>query len=548
MKTRILFIAGIIISGAILSGFIASTDRLFSIAKNLELFSAMFRILNEQYVDELNPNQVAKKGMDKMLDELDPYTNFFSEDMIEDIRTMRTGQYAGIGITTRRFNNRTRITEISEGSPAARTSLRPGDEILSIDGIALKALNQEEAEKLMKGQAGNSVRLQIRKSGAAGAEELVIRREKIQIKTVSYTGLVNKQTGYISLDEFGAESASEVKAAVLNLKEKGAVSLILDLRGNPGGLLDQAVNICSLFIPKGSLVVTNRGKTQESTIEYHTRSAPMEPDIPVVILIDRNSASASEIVAGTLQDYDRAIVIGERSFGKGLVQTRRSLSFNSFSMITTAKYYTPSGRCIQALDYKNRKQDGSAGKTADSLKKVFYTKNGRKVYDGGGIDPDVPVSRIFYPEVISFLEDEGFVLDFVSGYLMKHSPAPNPESFELSATAVEEFIAGAGKKNISVNSELEVALTSLEAPAKEMSGINGLPLSVSELQTGIQKFRIRQLRDQKEELRKILTRATAAGYYFKKGGIQATFKYDSELKSALEVLENSEKMKRILGK
>ena len=508
----------------------------------------MFRVLNEQYVDELNPNQVVKTGMDKMLDELDPYTNFFSEDMVEDIRTMRTGQYAGIGITSRRFNNQTRITEISEGSPAARTSLRPGDEILGIDGIALKTLNQEEAEKLMKGQAGNSVRLQIRKSGSAGIEELVIKREKLQLKTVSYVGMVNPQTGYISLDEFGAESASEVKAAVLSLKEKGAGALILDLRGNPGGLLDQAVNICSLFIPKGSLVVTNRGKTEESTLEYHTRSAPMEPEIPVVVLIDRNSASASEIVAGTLQDYDRAVVIGERSYGKGLVQTRRPLSFNSFSMITTAKYYTPSGRCIQALDYKNRKKDGSAGVTADSLKKIFYTKNGRKVFDGGGIDPDIPVSRVYYPEVISFLEDDGYLLDYVSGYLMKNTPPSNPEMFELNGTAVEEFISGAAKKKILINSELENTLNTLEAPTMEKPGINGLNQSVTELRAGIQKFRIRQLRDQKDELKKILTRATGTGFYFKKGGIQATFKYDSELKAALEVLGNHEKMNRILAK
>jgi len=548
LKNRKLFIAGILITGALFTGFIAVNDRLFSIAKNLEIFSEMFRVLNEQYVDELNPNQVVKTGMDKMLDELDPYTNFFSEDMVEDIRTMRTGQYAGIGITTRRFNTRTRITEISEGSPAARTSLRPGDEILGIDGIALKTLNPEEAEKLMKGQAGNSVRLQIRKYGSATTEEIVIKREKLQLKTVSFVGMVNPKTGYLSLDEFGAESASEVKAALLSLKEKGALSLILDLRGNPGGLLDQAVNICSLFIPKGSLVVTNRGKTEESILEYHTRSAPMEPEIPVVVLIDRNSASASEIVAGTLQDYDRAVVIGERSYGKGLVQTRRPLSFNSFSMITTAKYYTPSGRCIQALDYKNRKQDGSAGVTADSLKKIFYTKNGRKVFDGGGIDPDISVSRVYYPEVISFLEDDGYFLDYVSGYLMKNTPAPNPEMFELSSNAVEDYITGAGKKKILLNSELENALHFLEEPSKEKQAINGLDQSASELQTGIQKFRIRQLKDQKDELRKILTRAIATGYYFKKGGIQASFKYDSELKTALEIMGNTEKMNRILAK
>lgn len=521
---------------------------MFSIAKNLEIFSEMFRVLNEQYVDELNPNQVARKGMDKMLDELDPYTNYFSEDMVEDIRTMRTGQYAGIGITTRRFGKITRITEISEGSPAARSSLRVGDEITGIDKIPLQTITQEEAEKLMKGQAGNTVHLQIRKSGSAKLEELIIKREKIQLKTVSYAGMINQQTGYLSLDEFGAESASEVKAAVLSLKEQGAVALIIDLRGNPGGLLDQAVNICSLFIPKGSLVVTNRGKTQESVLEYHTRSSPMEPDMPVAVLIDRNSASASEIVAGTFQDYDRAVVIGERSYGKGLVQTRRPLSFNSFSMITTAKYYTPSGRCIQAIDYTNRNQDGSAGVRADSLKKIFYTVNKRKVFDGGGIDPDLVINRTFYPEIISFLEDEGILLDFVSDYMQRNSSIPEPDKFELSNVTVDEFIAGVAKKKILIKSELEDAVGSVEAPLREISGISGLQQPATDLQAGIQKFRIRQLKEQKEELRKILIKGTAAGYQFKKGGIRASFKYDNEVKTAIEVLSDTEKINRILGK
>jgi len=422
----------VFIAGVSLTGFVTNRDRLFSIAKNLEIFSEMFKILNQEYVDELNPNEIAGKGMDRMLDDLDPYTNFFSEDMVEDIRTMRTGQYAGIGMMTRRIHNAVRVTEVIEGSPAARAGIMVGDHILKLDGIDLQATTQEEIEKLIRGQAGASLKLQIQKAIGGSVTEQEIKREKIAIKTVSYWGMLDSEMGYLSLDEFSAESASEVRAAVLGLKEKGAKYLVFDLRGNPGGLLDQAVSICGLFLPKGSLVVSNRGKVPENNIQYHTRTSPLEPDIPLAILIDRNSASASEIVAGTLQDYDRAVVVGEKSFGKGLVQTRRPLSFNSFSMITTARYYTPSGRCIQALNYSKQGKNSSPGPTPDSLKKIFYTKNGRKVMDGGGIDPDVNIKRTVHTEVLTVLEDEGHFLDYGTEYQSAHKSISAPANFSIS--------------------------------------------------------------------------------------------------------------------
>jgi carboxyl-terminal processing protease len=531
----------------LLAAFLPNNDRLFSIAKNLEIFAELFKIINEQYVEELNPNELIKKGMDPMLDGLDPYTNYFSEDMVEDIRTSRTGQYAGIGASTKRFQNRTKVTEIVEGSPAARSGLKAGDEILRIDGIELIKITQEEAEKLVRGQAGNSVRLQVLKAGSITPIEIDIKREKIQLKTVSHFGMADPETGYIALDEFGAESSNEVKAALLQLKEKGARFLILDLRGNPGGLLDQAVSICGLFIPKGSLVVVNKGKTPESNIQYHTRSNPMEPEMPIAVLIDRGSASASEIVSGTLQDYDRAVVLGERSYGKGLVQTRRPLSFNSFSMITTAKYYTPSGRCIQALDYSNRRKDGSVGSIPDSLKKTFFTKNGRKVYDGGGVDPDIVINRSIYPELISVLEEEGHILDYGTEYQLKHNTIAEPPSFELSESVMDDFYSWIGKRTIKIEADLEKSVETFQAVAVA-EGAPAILESVKDIETGLKRFRRKQLLEQKHELKKLLTKEIVSRYYFKKGAREASFKYDPELKTALDMVKNEAGMSQILAK
>lgn len=531
----------------VFTGFISNQDRIFSIAKNLEIFSEMFKVINHEYVDELNPNELAGKGMEKMLDDLDPYTNFFSEDMVEDIRTMRTGQYAGIGMVTRRFNNSIRVIEVTEGSPAAKAGIRSGDFILKLDGIELTTKSQEEIEKLVRGQAGVSLKLLIKKADGSEPGEQEIKREKITIKTVSYWGMIDSETGYLSLDEFGSESAGEVRAAVLALKEKGSKYLIVDLRGNPGGLLDQAVSICGLFLPKGSLVVSNKGKVPENNIQYHTRVSPLEPDIPVAILIDRNSASASEIVAGTLQDYDRAIVVGERSFGKGLVQTRRPLSFNSFSMITTARYYTPSGRCIQALNYSKQASSTPKGPTPDSLKKVFYTKNGRKVLDGGGIDPDINITRTFHPEILSVLEDEGHLLDYGSDYQLTHQSISSPADFSIPDKEIDAFFTWISKRQVQAEGNLEKELQHFQVMATEQHASTPVMASINDLSQGIRRFRRNQLTEQRQELRKLLTKEIVSRYFYAKGAKEAGFKYDHELNTATETLKNQEKMSTILG-
>ena len=531
-----------------LTSFVINQDRLFSIARNLEIFSDMFKILHAEYVDDLNPNQVAGKGIEQMLDDLDPYTNFFSEDVVEDIRTMRTGQYAGIGLTTKHFQNTVRVTEVIEGSPAARAGIMPGDDILKLDGVELGKISQEEIEKLIRGQAGAALKLLIQKADRTGTIEKEIKRERITIKTVSFWGMIDAETGYLTLDEFSAESASEVRTALIGLKEKGAKYLVFDLRGNPGGLLDQAVSICGLFLPKGSLVVSNKGKVPENNIQYHTRVNPIEPDIPLAILIDRNSASASEIVSGTLQDYDRAVVIGERSFGKGLVQTRRPLSFNSFSMITTARYYTPSGRCIQALDYSDKGKKNQAQVKPDSLKKVFFTKNGRKVFDSGGIDPDVQVNRKFNPEIFNLLEEGGHFLDFGTEYRLGNPTIKQPLLFELTDAELERFYSWIGKRSVKVENDLEKSLNRFQQANTATSSSQSIQTSLKDLENGIKRFRRNQLLEQRQELRKRLAREIVSRYFFTKGAREATFKYDQELMTATEILKNSTKMDALLAK
>jgi len=532
----------------ILVAFTPVKDRIFSIAQQLEIFSELFKVVNQEYVDELNPNEVIRKGMDSMLDQLDPYTNYYSEDMVEDIRTQRTGQYAGIGVTTKRFNQKVKIIEVIENSPAAKMGLTPGDEIIKIDGVELSNLGQEETDKLMRGQAGNLVKLVIQKFNQPTNTTLELKREKIQLKTVSYSGMIDSITGYILLDEFGGESASEIRSALLQLKEKGAKQLVLDLRGNPGGLLDQAVSICSLFLPKGSLVVINKGKNPESNLQYQTRTAPMEPDMPLAILIDRSSASASEIVAGTMQDYDRGIVIGERSYGKGLVQTRRALSFNSFTMVTTAKYYTPSGRCIQALDYSNRRADGSVDIIPDSLKKTFQTKNGRKVFDGGGIDPDIKINRDVLPEIIRNLQEKGQFLDYAIS-AQKDLKIKEAKEFSINDQQVDQFISWIySKGGVEFNSDLEKRLQQMEKLSQIQQVQPAYSASIADLKSGLKRFRQRQLKDQREELKKLLSKEITLIPFYKKGSIEASFKYDQELKTALEILKNDDRMNQILAR
>jgi len=545
MKKKIVGICVIAVAVISLS-FTPPAERYFEIAKNLEIFASVFKEVNNLYVDEINPNKTIRIGIDAMLGSLDPYTNFISEDQVEDFRTQNTGQYGGIGAVTRTMGNRTVVTMVYEEYPAFKNGLKIGDEVLKMDGVDLSKLTLEEANHLMRGQVGTPVKLTVKRMGQKDPINIEFKREKIKISNVPYFGMIAPDIGYVQLTEFTVDAGKEVKNAVVALKEKGAKHIILDLRGNPGGLLHEAVNICNIFIPKGKKVVDTKGKVTENNITYETLNNPVDLEIPIVVIINRGSASASEIVAGTLQDYDRALVLGERSYGKGLVQIPRPLSYNSQVKITTAKYYTPTGRCIQVLDYSHRREDGSAGSIPDSLKKEFSTTRGRKVFDGGGIDPDVKIESDEPAMVTQVLFREGLLFDFATQYAYAHATIPEAKSFSLTDQEYQEFVTWSKTKAVTYESSLETELNNLVALAKRERSYDDLKPQLDLIKARIADGRKNDLINFKDQIKPFLEEEIVSRYYFEKGTVEVRFKNDNEVKKAMEVLHNQSEYKKIL--
>lgn len=522
-------------------------ERYFEIAKNLDIFATLFKEVNALYVDEVNPNKLVRTGIDAMLNSLDPYTNYIPEDEVEDFRTVNTGQYGGIGAITREINQRTIVTMIMEGYGAQKGGLRIGDEIIKIDDLDLSKMSREESGHLMKGQVGTPVSLTVKRFGVAQPVRLEFKREKIKVNNVPYSGMVASDVGYIQLTDFTPDAAKEVRMALVALKEQGAKGLVLDLRGNPGGLLIEAVNIANLFIPKGKLVVSTRGKIPENNLNYETLNAPVDTEIPVTVLINRGSASASEIVAGTLQDYDRGVVIGEKSYGKGLVQVSRPLSYNSQLKVTTAKYYTPTGRCIQVLDYAHRRDDGSVGSIPDSLKRSFSTSNGRTVYDGGGIDPDVKVASNEPHMLTQILFEKGFIFDYVTQYVSKHPEPVTPRTFALSDEDYQQFVAWMKDKNYTYKSYLEYELQQFVAEARKEKYYGDLKGQLDHIQQRIAESKKNELMLYKDEIKLLLEEDIVSRYHLEKGSVEASFKYDDEVKQAIDVLHNRDQYRKLLN-
>ncbi len=539
MKIRKRYWILLMAAGLTIFAFTPPADRYFEIAKNMEIFASLFRATNDLYVDEVSPNKLMHDGIDAMLNSLDPYTNYFSEDQVEDFRIINTGEYGGIGALTRTFNKRTVISMVYENYPAYKNGLRVGDEVIRINDIELAKLTVEEAGQLMKGQANTPVRLTVRRIGTDNLIDLEFRREKIKISSVPYAGMLGNDIGMIRLAEFTTDASKEVKSALVTLKEKGARYVILDLRGNPGGLLNEAVGICNLFLPKGKKVVDMKGKIEEFNQTFETKLAPLDPDIPVAVLISRSSASASEIVAGTLQDYDRAVIIGEKSFGKGLVQESKPLPYNAMIKYTKAKYYTASGRCIQVLDYSHRRADGSAGPVPDSLKKAFKTKNGRTVFDGGGIDPDIQVEARDVASIATALFVNGFIFDFASQYAYRHKTITEPKLFSLTDAEYAEFVHWMKDKRLNYASELDTQLQELEEMAKKEKYLNDLKPTLEMLRQRVRDNRKQDLMLFKDQIKKLLEEEIAARYYLERGMVEVGFRYDDEIKKATEILQNT---------
>lgn len=546
MKKKVV-IFSILLAAIVAVAATEPAERYFEIAKNLDIFATLFKEVNALYVDEVNPNTLVRTGIDAMLQSLDPYTNYIPEDEVEDFRTMNTGQYGGIGAVTREIGDRTVVTMIMDGYGAQRGGLKVGDEVLKIDNHDLSTLSREESSQLMKGQIGTEVTLTIKRLGVEKPIALTFRREKVKVNNVPYFGMVGDDIAYIHLSDFTPDAGKEVKNALVALKEKGAKGVILDLRGNPGGLLIEAVNITNLFIPKGKLVVSTRGKIPENNLSYETLNNPVDTDIPITVLINRGSASASEIVAGTLQDYDRGVILGEKSYGKGLVQVSRPLSYNSQLKVTTAKYYTPTGRCIQVLDYAHRRDDGSVGSIPDSLKRAFKTTNGRIVYDGGGIDPDVKTNPVEAHTLTQVLFEKGFIFDYANEYVFHHPEPVDPRTWSLSDQDYQHFVNWMKDRDYSYTSYLEFGLQHLTEEAKKERYYADLKSELMHISGRIAESKKNELALYKNEIKMLLEEDIVAHFHLERGSIETGFKYDDDVKKAIEVLHNQPQYRRILN-
>ncbi len=540
---------GILIVVAAIVGvsFSAPAEKYFDIAKSLDIFATLFKEVNAYYVDEINPKDLVNKGIDGMLQSLDPYTDYIAEENLEDFSIQTTGQYAGIGALIGVINNKTVITNPYDGYPANKAGLKVGDQIISVNGTPIEGKSTSEVSTLLKGKPNTEVTLVVRRVGQSQEITLKINRQKIKLNNVVYKGVIENDIGYIKLDDFTPGAGKEVEEAVVELKKQGAKRLILDLRDNPGGLLYEAVNIVNLFIPKGLEVVSTKGKVKDWNKTYVSLNNPIDTTTPLAILTSGGSASASEIVAGALQDYDRAILVGQRTFGKGLVQTTRPLSYNAQLKVTTAKYYIPSGRCIQALDYANRHEDGSVDKFADSLKSEFLTKGGRKVYDGGGLDPDVEVKNEYLSPASVQLITSGNIFDFATFYCSQHPELSLKEGFKLSDEEYKKFGQWLAAKKFVFSSDLEKQMEQLVTVAKKERTYLDLQPQLKALQTQIELNRSKDLIRYKDEISKVLEEEIAFHIGLIKSQTELSLQRDNEVMEALKYLREDARYRNLLS-
>ncbi len=520
--------------------------RYFEIAKNLDIFASLYKEVNTNYVDEVNPAKVIKTGIDAMLNSLDPYTSYIPEDDIEDYRTMTTGQYGGIGAVIGKRDGKTVVMMPYLNYPAYTSGLRIGDELIEIDGVDVVKKPTGDISKLLKGQAGTLVKIKVKKLGESEIKTLEITRQKIKMDNVPYYGMIDDEVGYVKLTDFTADASKEVRKAMVELKEKGMKRLVLDLRDNPGGLLNEAINISNLFIPKDLEVVSTKGKVLEWNKNYKALNSPLDTEVPVAVMISPRSASASEIVAGVLQDYDRGVLVGQRSFGKGLVQTTKQLTYNAQLKVTTAKYYIPSGRCIQAIDYSNRGADGSLSKVPDSLRKVFKTRNGRKVYDGGGVSPDITVEPGTAPAILISLENKGHLFNYASEYFLKHPKIIGAKEFTMTDAEYGDFVKWLNGKDYDYTTKVETTLTELENNAKKELYLDDIKEQLESLKKRMGHNKDQDLQKHKAEIKEALESQIVSRYYLERGVYEADFDNDKQLLAAIKALKNPEEYSRIL--
>ena len=520
----------------------------FEIMKNLDIYSNLIKELNQDYVDEINPGELTQKGIDAMLESLDPYTNFIPESQVEDYKFITTGQYGGIGSLIHQQAEYVVISEPYEGSPAQKSGLKAGDKILEINGKQVKGKTYEDVSAILKGQAGTAVHLAILRDGENNPIEKTITREIIKIDNIPYYGMVDQHTGYIKLTGFTQNAAKEMRQAFTKLKEGNDLQgIIIDLRGNGGGLLNEAVDIANLFVDRGQEIVSTKGKMTDKNHSHMTMSPPVDLNIPLVVLVDHSSASASEILAGAMQDLDRGVIVGQRTFGKGLVQNVVPLSYNAQMKITVAKYYIPSGRCIQAIDYAHKMKDGSFGKIPDSLIRAFKTKNGRTVYDGGGLNPDLLTKPRHFSNLALALYGKYLIFDFATSYARQHATIPTANLFEINDSLYNSFINYIKGKDYTYTTKSERALEQLKSESLKENYFDAITEEYGHLKSRMDKDKQEDLKKYDDQIRELLKMEIVTRYYFQKGKIEAALKHDPELADAIAVIKDTDKYSAILS-
>ncbi len=544
MKKRII-ITGLVIVFLGL-GFTTIKTKDLDIVKNLDIYCTLFRELNMFYVDETNPEKLVNTSINSMLKSLDPYTTYIPESEMDDFNFQTTGEYGGIGSLIRKSGDHTIIAEPYDGFPAARAGLRPGDILLEIDGENAEGLSITAISEKLKGKPGTKIKIKIKRE-----EEIishVFEREQITVKNVPYFGMLDDHTGYIRLSNFTTNAAAEVRATYKNLDANNELnSLVLDLRSNPGGLLIEAVRTCNLFIDKGELIVSTKGKVIQWDSEYKTSREPIDTEIPIAVLVNRSSASAAEIVAGAMQDLDRGVVIGQRTFGKGLVQATRPLKYNAQLKVTTAKYYIPSGRCIQMLDYAHRNDDGSVGSIPDSLISEYATKNGRPVFDGGGVQPDIKVESEFLSEIAVRLYTESVFFDYATKYRNQHDAIDSPTEFILDDAEYENFKSFILTKDFKYKTVSEVAFNKLIETAKKEKYYKQSEEEFLALEEKLAHSNLKDLETYRPEIQRFLEEEIVGRYYFQAGRIQAQIDEDESINEAIQLMGNPVQVQNILN-
>jgi len=526
----------------------AQDENNFELSKNIEIYIDVLRQLNLNYADKINPGELNTTAIDAMLGSLDPYTVYVPESKLEDFELMTKGEYGGIGALIQKQGDYVVITEPYEGFPAQKAGLKAGDKIIAVDGESAKDKSTKDVSEKLKGIPGTPLTITIERFGDTTTQDIKIVREKVKIPNIPYYGMIRDNIGYISLIQFNPNAASEVKKAFTDLREnKGMQALVLDLRGNGGGLLSEAVDIVNIFVPKGTTVVTTKGKNPENFRVHKTRFAAMDTKIPLVVLVNGNSASASEIVAGAIQDLDRGVIIGERTFGKGLVQNIVSLPYNSRMKMTIAKYYIPSGRCIQAIDYFNENGNGEHDKIPDSLISEFKTAHGRSVYDGKGIAPDIKVKTQAFSQVTADLYAQNYIFNYVNEYVLEHPEIPPPEEFKISDETFEKFKDFVVKQDFDYKTETEMLIERIKKSAEREGYIEAVEPLIDSLDTDVKKEKQQDIDKNKQQIKELLRIEIVTRYYYQKGKVIATLQNDPDITETVKVLDDPDLYHAILN-